>query len=215
MPVRIASSLAAAPMDRLGQVVPELAAAGVDYLHFDVEDGSFVPVMTLGTKIIQDLRPLTRLPFDVHLMMVNPEWILPELVRMGANRISVHYEACEYPRRVLREITTIGAQAGIALNPTTPLPDLSYLQPYLGFVLVLTTEPEFPDSPFLPEVLEKVRIGRRTPSLERTDWVVDGGITRDNVGDVVRAGASTIVVGRAVFQGGTIAENVQALRHAG
>ena len=93
MPLRIAPSLASAPTPHLSQVIADLETAGADYIHFDVEDGSFTPVMTLGTKIIADLRPLTRLPFDLHLMMVNPEWILPELVAHGANRISVHYEA--------------------------------------------------------------------------------------------------------------------------
>ena len=94
MRVKISPSLAAAPLDRLGQVVRELDRANVDYLHIDIEDGSFVPVMTLGAKIIPDLRPLTKTPFDVHLMIVNPEWLLPELVENGADRIAVHYEAC-------------------------------------------------------------------------------------------------------------------------
>src|SRR3972149_1573793 len=113
MTVRFAPSLASAPLDRLGQVIIELERAGVDSFHFDIEDGCFVPMMTLGTKIISDIRPLTKLPFDVHLMMVNPEWILADLVRMGANRISVHYEACLYPRRVLRQIASSGTSAGL------------------------------------------------------------------------------------------------------
>ncbi|MDH5508432.1 MAG: ribulose-phosphate 3-epimerase, partial [Anaerolineae bacterium] len=148
MSIRIAASLASAPMDRLGQVVKDLELSGVDYIHFDVEDGVFVPVMTLGTRLIQNLRNLTDLPFDVHLMMVDPEWLLPDLVKFGANRISVHYEACRYPRRVLRHIAALGASPGLAINPATPLPDLSYLLPYLSFVVILTTEPEFPDCPF-------------------------------------------------------------------
>jgi len=174
MTIRISPSLASAPMDRLGQVIFELEEAGADYIHFDIEDGSFVPVMTLGTKIIPDLRRFTRLPFDVHLMMVNPEWILPDLTASGANRISVHYEACPYPRRVLRRITSLGALAGLAFNPATPLPDLTYLLPYLSFVVILTTEPELPNSPFLPEVLEKVRRGRQAKGQEGIEWVVDG-----------------------------------------
>ena len=167
MPVRISPSLAAAPLDRLRQVVIELETAGADYIHFDVEDGSFVPVMTLGTKMISDLRRTTRLPFDVHLMMANPEWILPEIVRFGANRVSVHYEACPYPRRVLRQIVSLGAKAGIAFNPATPIPDLAYLLPYMSFIVVLTTEPEISDCPFLPEVLEKIREGKQSKGLER------------------------------------------------
>jgi ribulose-phosphate 3-epimerase len=212
MPVRISPSLAAAPQERLGQVVIELETAGADYIHFDIEDGSFVPVMTLGTKMISDLRRTTRLPFDVHLMMVNPEWILPDVIRFGANRVSVHYEACPYPRRALRQIVSLGAIAGLAFNPATPLPDLAYLLPHLSFIVILTTEPEIPDCPFLPEMLEKVREGKRAKGLESIEWVVDGGLNLENLSQVVAAGADTVVVGRAVFKGGKILENVAALR---
>ncbi len=212
MAVRIAPSLASAPLDRLGEVIVELEIAGADSIHFDVEDGSFVPVMTLGTKLIRDLRRITRLPFDVHLMMVNPEWLLPDLVRSGANRVSVHYEACLYPRRVLRQIAALGAQAGLAFNPATPLPDLAYLLPYLSFIVILTTEPELPDSPFLPEMLEKVRKGKQAQGLEGIEWVVDGGVDPGNLSAVIQSGADTVVVGRAAFKDGTISENMAALR---
>jgi len=212
MPVRIAPSLAAAPLDRLGQVVIELETADADYIHFDIEDGSFVPVMTLGTKMISDLRRITRLPFDVHLMMVNPEWVLPDVVRFGANRVSIHYEACPYPRRVLRQIVSLGAEAGIAFNPATPIPDLAYLLPYLSFIVILTTEPEIPDCPFLLEVLEKVREGKQAKGLERIEWVVDGGLNLENLSQVVEAGADTVVIGRAVFKDGKILENMAALQ---
>jgi ribulose-phosphate 3-epimerase len=212
--VRISPSLAAAPLDRLGQAVLELEKAGADYIHFDIEDGSFVPVMTLGTKIIPDLRGFTKLPFDVHLMMVNPEWLLPELVQSGADRISVHYEACPYPRRVLRQIVSLGAAAGIAFNPATPIPDLAYLLPYLSFIVVLTTEPEIPDCPFLPKVLEKVRTRKQAQGLEGIEWVVDGGIDAENLHQVVDVGADTVVIGRSVFKEDKILENMAALRAA-
>jgi len=199
-------------MDRLGQVVIDLEKAGADYIHFDIEDGSFVPVMTLGTKLIQDLRRYTRLPFDVHLMMVNPEWILPDIIKSGANHVSVHYEACPYPRRVLQQIASLGAKAGIAFNPATPVPDLTYLLPYLSFVVVLTTEPEASDCPFLPEILDKVRLGKQAQGLEGIEWVVDGGVSSENLSQVVAAGADTVVIGRAVFKDGKISENMAALR---
>lgn len=213
-PIRISPSIAAAPMNHLGQVILDLERAGADMIHFDVEDGSFVPVMTLGTRIIRELRPLTRLPFDVHLMMLNPEWILPDLVAGGANRISVHYEACLYPRRVLRQITSLGVEAGLAFNPATPLPDLTYLLPYLSFMVILTTEPEIPDCPFLPDVLKKVQQGRQIKELETIEWVVDGGVSAENISAITKAGAGTVVVGRTAFQNGTIAKNLAALRSA-
>jgi len=214
MTIRISPSMASAPMDRLGQIVIDLENAGADAIHFDIEDGSFVPLMTLGTKMIRDLRPLTKLPFDVHLMMVNPEWILPDLIAFGADRISVHYEACPYPRRALRQIVSLGAQAGLAFNPATPLPDLTYLLPYLSYVVILTTEPEIPDCHFLPDVLEKVREGKQAMGLEGIEWVVDGGVTPENIPRIVDAGADTVVVGRAVFREDKLVENMTALRMA-
>lgn len=212
MPLRIFPSLAAAPLEHLSQTLIDLETASADAIHFDIEDGSFVPIMTLGTKMISDLRHVTRLPFDVHLMMINPELILEDIIRWGANRVSVHYEACPYPRRVLRQIDALGAEAGLAFNPATPIPDLAYLLPYLSFILVLTTEPEIPDSPFLPEILEKVRQGKQAIGLGEVEWVVDGGLNQENMQQAVTAGADTAIVGRAVFKDGKIRENMASLR---
>jgi ribulose-phosphate 3-epimerase len=212
--MHISSSLASAPLHHLEHTVNELEAAHVDFLHFDVEDGSFVPCMTLGTKLISDLRRRTELPFDVHLMMFNPEWLIPELAGIGADRISVHYEACPYPRRVLRRIADLGIAAGLALNPATTLPELRYLAPYLSFVLILTTEPEIPDAPFLPQVLDKVRHGKSALGGSDMEWVVDGGVHTENIAQVVQAGADTVVVGRGLFNEAGIGQNVQVLRAA-
>jgi ribulose-phosphate 3-epimerase len=211
---RIAASLAAAPLENLGQVIHELETAGVDYLHFDLEDGIFVPAMTLGTRLIAEARRLSTLPFDVHLMISNPEWILPDLLRCGVDRISIHYEACAYPRRVLHRLVDLGIQAGIALNPATPLLDLHYLLPYLSFVVVLTTEPELPECSFLPENLSKIRLGKKSPSLKQVEWIVDGGVTLQNIEEIMEAGADTVVVGRAIFADGRPADNIAALRAA-
>ncbi len=215
-PFQLAPSLASAPLSHLAEVVAELETAGVDALHFDIEDGHFVPLMTLGTRLIGELRPLTRLPFDTHLMVSNPEEIVPLVAEAGSDSISVHYEVCQYPRRTLRQIRALGRRAGMAFNPKTPLPPLDYLLPHLDFVVILTTEPEFPDCPFLPEILDKVRAAAdfaraRHPSL---GIVADGGIDARNVRQVVEAGATMIVAGRGVFSGGRIAENVQRMRAA-
>jgi ribulose-phosphate 3-epimerase len=212
--LKISPSLASVSLLDLREALSDLEKAGADYLHFDLEDGVFVPLMTLGIKLISDLRPVSSLPFDVHLMMVDPEWILPQLIEMGADRISVHYEACRYPRRVLRQIVELGGTAGLAFNPATPLPDLEYLAPYLSFLVILTTEPEGPDCPYLPSVLRKLEAKARDPYLGSLEWVVDGGVSSQNIGEVVQAGADTVVVGRAAFQGGKIQENIAALRAA-
>jgi ribulose-phosphate 3-epimerase len=214
MPIKIAASLAAAPLIDLVSVLRELEAGGDDMIHFDVEDGSFVPAINLGTKIIQDLRPLTKLPFDVHLMMTNPEWIIPEIARCGANRVSVHAEACQYPRRVLGLIDQYHMRAGLAFNPGTAIPPLEFCQPYLAFVLVLTTEPETSHCDFLPSILAKVAAGKKQAGLAQVEWAVDGGITTDNVRQVVSAGAEVIVSGRGVFEKGRIRDNLQKLKAA-
>jgi ribulose-phosphate 3-epimerase len=211
---KISPSLASAPFLDLQEAVSQLEKAQVDYFHFDIEDGSFVPLMTLGTRLISEMRPLSSKPFDVHLMMVNPEWLIPELIVMGADRISVHYEACPYPRRTLRQIVDLGGAAGLAFNPATPLPNLEYLAPYLSFLVILTTEPEGPDCPYLPSVLRKLEVKEKDHYLGSLEWVVDGGVNPENIQEVLQAGADTVVVGRAAFKGGEIQKNISLLRSA-
>lgn len=212
--MKLAASLAVAPLVHLAATLRTLEEGGVDMLHFDVEDGSFVPAMNLGTKIIQDLRPLTQLPFDVHLMMTNPEWIIPEIARCGANRVSVHAEACAYPRRVLGLIDQFHMQAGLAFNPGTTIPPLQFCRPHLAFVLVLSTEPETTHCDFLPSVLAKVVEGKKQEGLAGVEWAIDGGITADNVRQVAAAGAEVVVSGRGVFEKDQIRENLRKLRAA-
>lgn len=215
--VKIAPSLASAPMGHLADVIAELEQAGADVIHFDVEDGHFVPaVMTLGTRLIGELRPLTSLPFDVHLMVTEPEVMIPVVAELGADSIVAHYEACPYPRRTLRQIKELGAQAGLAFNPRTRLPDLEYLLPHLDFVNVLTTEPELPDWPFLPHALENVRAAAAFADQHRPELgiIADGGFDAGNIHLAVEAGTTMVVAGRGAFAGGRIAENVEAMRAA-
>ena len=213
--MKIFPSLGAAPLTNLAGLVNELVSAGADGVHFDIEDGVFMPMMSLGTRLIAQLRPLTTLPFDVHLSMVNPEWILPELAAMGANHVAVHSEACGYPHRTLRLIHERGMRSGLAFNPATPLPDLRYLLPVLDYVLILTTDPEYPGATFLPEVLGKIRLGRgMLPGDSAIEWIVDGGVDEHNLPLIVKSGATGIVTGRSAFQGGRIEENLTRLRQA-
>ena len=211
---RFAVSLAAAPMTYLDQTVRELESAGADVLHFDVEDGSFIPMLTLGTRIIGELRPLTRLPFDVHLAVRDPEWILPELKALGADWVSVHWEACPYPHRTLGMIRSLGLRAGLAFNPATSLPDLRYLRSCFDFLLFLTNEPEYPHAPFLPEVLAKLPRACEMLAGAVPDLEVDGGINPGNVASAVTAGATIVVCGRSTFRDGAVARNLDALRKA-
>jgi ribulose-phosphate 3-epimerase len=212
--IRIAPSLAASSQLNLMLTIEELEKAGADIIHFDIEDGNFLPVMTLGVRIVKDLRPLTNLPFDVHLMMNTPEWLIPDLKEMGADMVSVHYEACPYPRRTLGLIHQAGMLAGLAFNPATPLPPLKHYLPFLSYVLILTTEPEARVCSYLPSVLDKVVEGKKQPGLEKVQWEVDGGFTLDNIIDAKRSGANIVVAGRGVFVDNQIRLNMKKLHDA-
>ncbi|MBX3047673.1 MAG: ribulose-phosphate 3-epimerase [Anaerolineales bacterium] len=211
----IAPSLVSAPLLSLSDSLAQLRSAGVQKLHIDIEDGHFVPVMNLGTRFIEELRG-SGFFLDVHLMVSNPEEIIPLAARLGADAISVHLEASLYPRRHLSAIRSLGLQAGLAVNPKTPLPDLDYLADRLDSLLVLTTEPEDPHSPFIPATLNKIRQARQwaaqaAPGLPIT---ADGGVSADNLSAVLVAGASGVVVGRALFAGADLQRSIEQLRKA-
>ncbi len=210
--VKIAPSLVSAPIAHLSDAVKDLEKAGADILHFDLEDGNFVPVMSLGVNVVKALRPLTNLPFDVHLMINNPEWIIPTLSEIGVQMVSVHFEACPYPRRTLGLIHQAGIRAGLAFNPKTPLPDLAHYLPFLAFVLILTTEPEAQECTYLPSVLSKVAEGKNQKGLEQIQWEVDGGFTAENIADANRVGADIVVSGRGVFRENRISENIKKMK---
>ena len=170
--------------------------------------------MRLGLKIIQDLRAITTLPFDVHLMMVDPEWVIPVLARIGIELLSVHYEATEYPRRTLGIIHDAGIKAGLAFNPKTEVPDLSIYFPYLYFVNILTTEPEVKDCAYLPHVLEKVICIKKNENMKNLICEVDGGFTPDTINDAIAVGADIVVSGRGVFLNGDLEKNIRMLKSA-
>jgi len=210
--IKIAPSIASGPLVYLADTIRTLEKAGADIIHFDIEDGSFVPEMTIGTKIIKELRPLTDLPFDVHLMTRKPEWLIPILAEMGSNMVSIHFEACSYPRRTLALIHKSGMQAGLAFNPKTPLPALQHYLPFLSFILILTTEPEINGCTYLPTILEKVRSGKKQKGIGKVLWEVDGGFTTENISDAVAVRADIVVSGRGVFSGGMIETNINEMK---
>jgi ribulose-phosphate 3-epimerase len=209
MRIRISVSLTDAPLIDLRRVVELLNRSSIDMIHFDIGDGHFVPDISLGMNIIKSLRPFSSLLFDIHVMMIDPERIVPRLIQLGANRISVHWEACEYPLRALSLIKSLGAIAGLAFNPKTDVPNLDYLLPSLDFVNILTTESGPEDCDFIPSIIKKVYNVKKC--FRGIQCEIDGGITPQNVYMAIEAGTDVIVVGRHIFHNQDIQENIQSI----
>jgi ribulose-phosphate 3-epimerase len=199
--IKLAPSLLAADFARIACDIAEVEAGGADYLHLDVMDGRFVPNLTWGPKIVRDLRKLSPLPFDVHLMVVEPERCVDEFRAAGADVITFHYEATPHVQRLLAYVRSLGAKAGIALCPGTPVAMLDDVIEDCDLVLIMSVNPGFGGQAFLPIACKKLRearglIATRNPACELE---VDGGIGRSTVGAVVDAGANVLVMGSSIF----------------
>lgn len=209
--IRIAPSILAADFAHLGDQVDDAEAAGADLIHFDVMDGRFVPNITMGPVVLEAVRRSTSLPVDAHLMIVEPDHMLEAFANAGAARIDVHWETCPNLHRTLQAIKALGCEAGVAINPHTPALLLSDIIDLVDAVLVMTVNPGFGGQQFLPETLPKIRALRQMrPDL---DIGVDGGINSETVARVVEAGATTLVVGSAVFsQKHSVRDGIAALQ---
>lgn len=215
--VRIGPSILSADFLRLGEEIAAAEAAGADFIHVDVMDGRFVPNISVGLPVVEAVRGATRLPVDVHLMIVEPERWVERFARAGADLVTVHVEADPHLHRTLRAIAEAGAEPSVVLNPATPLTMLEEVLPIVRQVLVMSVNPGFGGQSFIPATLDKIRrlrdlLAARNPTclLE-----VDGGINASNLRRVVDAGADTIVAGSAVFsRDRPVAEAMAALRAA-
>lgn len=209
----LAPSILAADFTALGEQIRKADEAGADLLHIDVMDGMFVPSISFGMPVIQSIRSVTQMPFDVHLMVQDPERYVEEFARLGADSITVHAEACRHLDRVLHEIKELGLRSGVALNPATPLDFLDYVMDKVDMVLLMTVNPGFGGQAFLKSSLPKIRKLRERLQKDglAADIQVDGGINRRTLPDVLEAGANVIVAGSAVFQG-DIGHNVRGLK---
>ena len=214
---KLASSILSANFARLGEQVQEADAAGADYIHVDVMDGHLVPNITVGPLVVAAIRPVTRLPLDVHLMIESPEKFVAEFASAGADIITVHQESCVHLHRVVQQIKELGKRAGVSINPATPVGTLEEILPFVDLVLVMTVNPGFGGQSFIETMLQKIAAMRRMIDARglNVELEVDGGINTETAPRVVQAGARVLVAGNAVFKSGvSVAEAIKRLRES-
>jgi len=199
----LAPSILSADFSRLADQIHAVESAGARMLHLDVMDGHFVPNITIGPPVIRSIRRATALTLDAHLMIENADAFIDEFVAAGADMISVHVEACPHLHRTVTSIQAKGRQAGVVLNPATPLETLEEILPIADYVLLMSVNPGWGGQPFIPRVMGKIRAlkDRIAAAGLATQIEVDGGVTADNIADLASAGADIIVAGSSVFGG--------------
>ncbi len=214
--IKIAPSILSADFSILGKEVKAIDKSGADLIHIDVMDGSFVPNITIGPEVISSIRSYTNKPFDVHLMINNPEEHIEKFAVAGADIITIHVEAVTHLDRVLKKIKSLGKKAGISLNPSTSEESLKYVLEYCDLILVMSVNPGFGGQSFIKSQIRKIenlkniieKIGKSI------DIEVDGGVNKNNAKNIIDAGANILVAGSAVFSGGPskYEENIRILK---
>lgn len=215
--VKIAPSILAANFSKLGEEVLEVEKAGAELIHIDVMDGHFVPNITMGPIVVEALRPLTKLPLDVHLMIENADQYIEAFVKAGADYITVHVEACPHLHRTIQLIRSFGVKPGVVLNPHTPIETIQHVLEDIDMVLFMTVNPGFGGQKFIHSVVPKVKqlsdiIKQRNLSIEIE---IDGGINEETIKPCVEAGATVLVAGSAIYNAPDKAKALQAIKAAG
>ena len=213
--IKISPSILSADFTCLADQVREAEEAGVDYIHVDVMDGHFVPNITIGPLVVKALRPITKLPLDVHLMIENPDFYIEDFSKAGADIITVHQEATPHLHRTIQQIHDLGIKAGVSINPSTSVRTLDEIICDVDLILVMSVNPGFGGQSYIHSCTNKIRKVREMLD-ERgvsADLEVDGGVNVDTINEVISAGANAFVAGSAIFNDkNSIAENVSALR---
>ena len=215
-PLIIAPSILSADFAKLGEEVRAVDEAGADWIHFDVMDGHFVPNITIGPLIVQAIRPVTRKPLDVHLMIAPADPYIEAFAKAGSDIISIHAEAGAHLHRSLQAIRALGKRAGVVINPATPVSAIEHVIDMVDLILLMSVNPGFGGQAFIRPVIEKVRAVKALVADRPIDIEIDGGITAETAPLVVAAGANALVAGSAVYKGlpAEYGTNIEAIRRA-
>lgn len=214
--IRIAPSILSADFARLAEEIRSVEEGGADWLHVDVMDGRFVPNITIGPPVVAAIRPVTKLPLDVHLMIADPDRYIPAFAKAGADIISVHAEACVHLHRTIHFIKEQGVKAGVVLNPHTPVETIRHIIVDVDLVLLMTVNPGFGGQAFIPSVVPKIREVARLAGEQNKalDIEVDGGVNAKTAPLCAEAGANVLVAGSAIYNEADRAAAIRALREA-
>lgn len=212
--VKIAPSILSADFSKLGEEIKDVEQGGADYIHVDVMDGHFVPNITIGPLIVDAIRPVTKLPLDVHLMIENPDEYIEAFAKAGADYITVHVEACRHLHRTIHHIKSFGVKAGVVLNPATPVETIQHVLADIDMVLLMSVNPGFGGQKFIPDVLSKITAVKKMAQDKglNIEIEVDGGVNSETAKLCIEAGANVLVAGSAIYNEADREKAISALR---
>ena len=212
--VKIAPSILSADFSKLGEEILAVEKGGADYIHIDVMDGHFVPNITIGPLIVDAIRPITKLPLDVHLMIENPDQYIEAFAKAGADYITVHVEASRHLHRTIQNIKSYGVKAGVVLNPATPVESIQHIIADIDMVLLMSVNPGFGGQKFIPEVLPKIRKVKEMAEQKGLDIEIeiDGGVNSETAKLCMEAGANVLVAGSAIYNQEDYAKAISLIR---